>query len=28
VSDECQNEVFNYYISRNKNINKNVPLGE
>jgi hypothetical protein len=28
VPDECQSEVYNYYIVRGKNINANVPLGK
>lgn len=27
ISDDCREEVYQYKISRNKNINKNIPLG-
>lgn len=28
VSDACREEVYQFYVQRNTNINKNVPLGE
>ncbi len=28
ISDECREEVYQFKISRNANINKNIPLGE
>lgn len=28
ISDDCREEVYQYKISRNANINKNIPLGE
>ena len=28
ISEACTEEVYQFYVQRNTNINKNVPLGE